>query len=124
MLEWRIYYSDGATFCNEQGGPEDAPPFGVAIIVQRDPQIGRALYQGYDYFYWDGSVWGGCDNFGLIDRLAHRLPTRAVCVGRMIAPLEWAEICRKATDDPSFPRKSARASYETPRSAATKWRDV
>ena len=123
-MDWRIYYDDGSTFDSSQGEPEDAPGFGIALIVAQNSQVGRVLLQGFDFVYWNGTNWAGCDFFGLVDRLAHRLPTRAVSVGRMIETHIWGEIYERAKADPDFPRKSGKIPHEHPRGGNQKWRDV
>jgi len=101
MSKWRIFYSDGSTFSHDEGAPEDAPAFGIVCIVQPDPDRGRNIMHGWDWYYFnDGEgrapMWWGCDVHGLHDRLLHRLPVRAVCLGRTVANNVWQEMMHRA----------------------------
>jgi hypothetical protein len=104
---WRIYYSDGSTFSDAEGSPETAPPFGVVCIVQRDPDRGRSIMHGWNWYYFNDAegrapLWWGCDTLGLHDRLLHRMPMRAVCLGRTVANDEFQRLMAAADADPDF----------------------
>lgn len=127
MLKWKIYYDDGSTFSNEEGEPEDAPGFGIVTIVQADPYVGRAVCDGWDFYYWveEEQKWWGSDWLGFIDRLTHRLPCRAVSAGRMASEEVWSRCRELAKHDPDFPPKSGTLPGENPRSNRIKqrWRE-
>jgi len=115
MLSWRIYYDDGSTFDSSQGEPEDAPSFGVVFIPQPDEQVGRMVMQGWDWYYFNKSgQWWGCDIYGLLDRLLHNLPTRALKQGRTMGNDAYQKLRSVATNDPDFPIKSATRKGERP----------
>ena len=127
QIKWRILYGDGSHFDNTMGEPEDAPGFGIVTIVQADPQVGRAIVDGWDFYYWvetEGKWWGS-DWLGFIDRLAHREPCRAVSIGRMVSESDWLSIRHRAKTDPDFEAKSGNLPYENPRSTRIKqrWRE-
>lgn len=101
---WKIFYEEG-TYSSEQGAPEDAPGWGVAVIVMPHPDIGRFVLQAHDYYFWDGSGWQGKDLVGLMDRLVNqpKLTTRAVKIGRFLPQEHYKAICDQARADPDFP---------------------
>lgn len=115
MIDWRIYYDNGHTFDPEDGGPMQAPGFGVICIAQRDPEVGRVILHGWDFYYQaDNGQWWGSDIYGVLDRLLHRLPVSALCAGRTIATDDFRAIMARADKDPDFPPKSARRKLERP----------
>jgi hypothetical protein len=116
MIEWRILYDDGTDFDSSQGEPCDAPAYGIVCIIQRDDLVGRKIAHGWDWYYWvpQEGAWWGADIYGLLDRLLHRLPTEAICQGRMVSNKEFAIIMGRADRDPDFPKKSGKIVGETP----------
>jgi hypothetical protein len=103
MIEWRVYYSDGSTFDSSQGGPADAPPWGVQVVVQRCPSEGRNLQVETDYYWWDPGLgrWFGGDFLGVVDALARNCgPVR---FGRRIPGVEFDGVRTRAMADPDFP---------------------
>ena len=108
MIEWRIYYDDLTTFDSTQGTPEEAPSHGIICIVQPDESGGRMVLCGWDWYYYNpegGSFWGS-DVHGLLDRLLHNIPTRAVKIGRMVTSEKFHAIRNKALVDEDFPPRS------------------
>ena len=112
-MDFRIYYADGSTF---DGRPEDAPKWGVQVIVQNRKTVGRELLRYFDYFlYVDGCWVGVIGHDSLLDQVVHRLPDiRALTVGRMINPVDFDRIYKRANTDPDFPKKSATHKGEKP----------
>lgn len=108
MLDWRIYYEDGSTFDSSQGEPEDAPSYGVVVIVQPDEEVGRLIMHLWDWFYWreDEQQWWGADVYGLHDQLLANKPIKAVKLGRNMNSQGFKAIMQRATDDPDFMIKS------------------
>jgi hypothetical protein len=102
-VRWVIHYSDGSTFSDEDGQPEDAPAFGVVCIVQPDPDRKRNIMHGWDWYYYNdvegnGPMWWGCDLHGLLDRMLHRLGVRALVQGRTVSNDIWSEMMRRADE--------------------------
>lgn len=90
---WRIYYSDGSSFDNEQGLPSDASPFGVqAIVCQPD-------------------LWGCGDIVGLIQYLIEPGMCKCVRFGRLATNQEYDDAVSRARLDPDFDKKT-RHIYE------------
>lgn len=101
-MRYRIYYADGSTF---DGSPSGAPSLGVVCIVQPDPDVGRHVLSGFDY-YWpaDGAWWGG-DLFGLFQYLIEP-GLKKVLFGRTISNRAFREILKAACEDRDFAPKS------------------
>lgn len=110
MLAWRIYYGDGSTYV---GDPFLAPARNVQVIVARDPDVGRFLHLGYDFYWWDDAftTWFGGDINGLWDNLDRPGPKR-VLFGRVVPPRDHQSCVLRALNDPDFPEKSARDPKE------------
>jgi len=120
-VKWKIWHADGSTFSNLDGGPEDAPSYGVQVIAQRDgdpgaSNVGRVLLHLHDWYYYrtDTEEWCGGDLLGLLDQLLSRSPIIAVCQGRLIPKARFNEIYQAAKADPDFPPKSAGKRGERP----------
>jgi len=111
VATWRVFYADGVTYSDADGPTEDAPGQGVLVIAQADPDVGRELRYGSDFYVWDGGRWLGVDQFGLWDYLA-RPGWRKVLAGRTVGPREMEEAYRAALEDPSLPAKTARLPDE------------
>lgn len=108
MPDFRIYYDGGSTY---DGAPENAPAFGVLVIVQVDKEHGRELVQGKDYFVWKDNKWYTVDFVGMVDYL--QTPGwKRVLFGRMVNQDEWYKVCRKANEDPDLPPRTARREWE------------
>ena len=116
MINWRIYYEDGTTFTNLDGGPEDAPAFGMLMVVQHDDDVGRLVMHAWDWFYWraDHQQWWGADIYGLLDQLLHNKPISALKQGRNTHTATYKAILQKAIEDPDFMPKSGNIQGERP----------
>lgn len=107
--EWRIYYGDKTTFDSLMGTPEEAPSWGVQVIVHPDETYGRVLCRRWDWYYLRGDEWFGSDLQGLLGHLMHdreRL-IHAVKQGSVLPTPLYEEIVRMARNDPDFPPQSA-----------------
>lgn len=108
---WRIYYVGGATYSDRDGAVEDAPGLGVLVIGQADPDVGRELRYGSDFYIWEADRWLAVDQYGLWDYLA-RPGWRKVVAGRTVAPRDMARAYAAAFADPDLPPKTARLTGE------------
>ena len=107
-MKWRVYYADGSVL-DAEGDPADIPPgrrFEVQIIVQEDKDHGRSLTHFADYYLWreDLNQWIGVAG-ELSAMMALTQNTKAItCVlwGSMMDPERWAEVQRRAREDPGF----------------------
>jgi hypothetical protein len=70
-LVWKVYYADGATFSSDDGGWGDAPARGVIAVTVPDPDVGREVMSGTDYYLWWPGAAGpwSVDKAGLWDFL-------------------------------------------------------
>lgn len=93
-MEWQIFYGDGTTFSDEDGGPEEAPARDVQVIVQDCKQHISELVTGGDYYIWEGR-WRAVDLFGLYDYLIEP-GWKVVLFGRMISQDEYSELVHRA----------------------------
>ena len=115
MNDYRIYYADGTTY---SGDPSGAPAWGVLVIVETDPEHGRRLVTGKDYYIRDGELgrtssatafdgrWWSVDQIGMLDYLA-RPGWKRVLFGRTVGNEAWYEAMRRANEDPDFPARTA-----------------
>lgn len=115
-LTWRIYYGDGSTFDSSQGTPEDAPPINVQVIVQPNKDNGRETVHQWDWYYWQGEHWYGCDLWGLLDQLLWNKVT-AVKQGRMLPQEAYDSILKSAMADPDFAPQTAQIVRNKPKPA-------
>lgn len=103
-MDWKIYYTDDSTFSSENGLWDDAPLDGVVCVVVTDPDYGRYVLNGLNYYYAqvDGSLEdkAHCNDIG--PQLRVRCPWLKFGVGT--AREKWKRILIKATKDPDFPR--------------------
>ena len=109
MIEWRIYYGDGATVDSDMCQPQDVPTYDCQVIVQRDPVNNRSLMDGHDWFIYHRSQqhWLGIDASGLYDYLLHDFQNvQVVLQGRMTSNRHFNAIYQTAVNDPDFPRRA------------------
>lgn len=100
---WKIYYSDGTTYSDLDGPPEQAPALDVQVIVQLDDTGGRYNQMGSDYYIWREDRWWGVDIFGLFDWLIHN---SSVKFGRTVDNEKYRMMFQMAENDPDFPVRS------------------
>jgi hypothetical protein len=112
-MQWRIYYSDGSTCSDEDGPIELAPGEGVVVIAMADAEIGRELVCGKDFYYWEHGRWWDADQYGRDDYL-RRPGWKKTIAGRNVPRETYRALCKRATDEPGLPPKSARSPRERP----------
>lgn len=98
MVDWRIYYGDGATFSNEDGPPEQAPAGGVIAVAWYDEDNRRRLAHGTDYYIFDDGRWMGVDASGFWQYMAEP-GFKFVKLGRMVGDLKFRSVMSKAMND-------------------------
>ena len=103
MSEFRVYYGDGSIF---EGPLEDTPQWNVQVIIFADPELGRAILQAWDYYFYAEGRWYGVD--GEVDYVEHTMtqPIERILKGRMIPNKPYLEVVRRAHNDPGFPAKT------------------
>ena len=108
-MKWRIYYADGAVLDGE-GDPANIPNgkrFEVQIIVQEDKDHGRSLTHFADYYLWreDLDQWIGVagEISALMALTQNTMNITCVLWGSMMDPYSWADVQRRAREDPGLP---------------------
>lgn len=112
-MRWRVYYSDGATFSEDDGEPEEAPARGVVAIACWDREHGRQVIAEFDFYWWSGDpdcCWYGGDVFGLWDHLSGP-GWKRVLFGRSVPTARFREVMGRATSDPGLPVKTGRRRF-------------
>jgi hypothetical protein len=103
-MDWRIYYSDGATFSDEDGPPEAAEGLGVLLIVQWDDELKRTeILHGdgprvVDWYWWEGGVWLCGDFSGMVQHLVGP-GWKKILAGRNIRSETFRATMERATGD-------------------------
>lgn len=107
--KWAVYYDDGTRVTDRETRIPDLPSRGVLAVVQPDPDVGRIVISGHDYYVWRSeheSWYGVFDNFGLWDYLASP-GWKRVLFGRTTDTETYRRVYEKALNDGAFPRKTA-----------------
>ena len=115
-MDWKIYYGDGSVFSSNDGKPYEAPPHNVMVVSQKDNNVGRAVYNQWDWYFYSDEIggWFGADLFGVIDQVMHNCDKIcAVIQGRVTTNEKFQEIYKFARNDPDMPKKSANNKRET-----------
>ena len=97
-MNWRIYYSDGATFSSEDGAWEEAPGWDIQVVLFRNAETGWAMRHHGDFFRLagDGAVVG-MDEVGMLDYVSNILGV--VKIGRMLTQEKFANVYGRAKQD-------------------------
>lgn len=114
-MKWRIYYTDGSTFSDEDGTPSQAPGQGALVITMANLATGRDILHLADYYVHKGGRWYGVDLFGLLDHVLNLFDEiDGVIAGRTVSDQAFRAAYEHAKHDPAFPVKSATRSGERP----------
>lgn len=114
-IEWIVFYADGSSFTNLDGGPERAPRSDALCIAAYSKDHGRMIWHGTDYFIWE-TQWGeGCgngewvsvDREGLSDYLDRPGATKIRIRGRHVPPGVFWSLYERANSDPRLPPRSS-----------------
>lgn len=112
MGRWKVFYTDGSTFCDEDGNPWDAPRTGVQVVVtkwRRSPSARRLLgpvdkegeLYGRSYYCWyaDAGHWLNHDLIGMAVYLRSELRP-VVLFGEYVDEDLFLAIRKRAGQDP------------------------
>ncbi len=92
---FKIYYSGGKTYSNEDGDPFHAPGVDVQVIMQDG-----GIQSGSTAYYWkEGVGWNACDAPGMYDYLMNHMGPQKTIFGRTIRDKEFWETRRRAKDE-------------------------
>ena len=98
MINWRIYYGDGSTFDNEDGGPEQAPCGRVIAIAFYDDDNRRRVCHQADYYTWDGVRWYSASDSGFWQYMGEP-GFKVVKFGREIGDVQYRNVMTQALGD-------------------------
>src|SRR6056300_797018 len=56
MKKWKLWYSDGTTYCDQDGMPWDAPKTGAVICIVEDGRFKRRKLILQDYYVWSPTL--------------------------------------------------------------------
>lgn len=120
MIRWKVYYADGSTFSNEDGGPGDAPSTGVLSIRQRldcdhhkdqwlkaegrhnsDGRVVLVLLENSNWYFWADGHWFRTDLLGFLDQAMH-CGARYLKQGRYVTHEAWERAMMQVQSDPDF----------------------
>lgn len=107
MSEWIVWYDDGSSFSSEEGGPEDAPRFGVICIAVRSAEHGRIIWVGHDYYWWTEEGWASGDAEGLCDYLDQPGSIKIRLKGRSVPATRFHRVYKLALEDNRLPVKTS-----------------
>lgn len=112
-MKWKIYYTDGSTYSDQDGSPFDAPALHVQVIVVEEPAVGRFLIAQRDRYWWDPerNSWFGGDTQGEFQNNLKKGP-KATLYGEFVWNHEYQNCIKAALADPYLPPKSARHPEE------------
>lgn len=111
-MRWVIWYADGSSFTSLDGGPDNAPRWGVLCIAAYSGDHGRVIWHGGDYYAFEEGEWGPRDLVGLIDYLTRPGAAKIVLVGRHVPPDQFWKIYHRADADPRLPPRSSHSPLE------------
>lgn len=104
-MPFKVFYHDREPYT---GDPENAPVFGVLLILESDPEHGRRIIQNGDYYGWDPAEcrWFPFDYAGLMDYL-QRPGWKRVLIGRLVSNADFLDVVKQVETDPDFPARTA-----------------
>lgn len=112
-MRWKIWYSNGKTFSNQDGLPQSLEReyhFGVQVITQEDKDHNWATQTGGDFYVWDdrgdGWRWWGVDIWGLVDYVT-KPGYKIILLGESVPSDTFGKIFQAAKNDPEFGKKVA-----------------
>lgn len=108
-MKWKIWYSDGTTYTDQDGLPYDAPKTGAVIIVQEEGRTGWRKLFLQDYFVWSPSlqIWMMQNDAAGVIMRAVQEPFVVVVSGTYMRELDFQEILIEADNDEYIrPKKS------------------
>ena len=112
-MRWKIYYVDGSTFSSQDGGPEDAPGWGVAAIAQEDEIVDTQIHHLRDFYCFavEFGGWAGLDHYGFAQYLS-RPGFKIVKLGDFMPTKSYRDLITTIRDDPLLPAKNTRYEWE------------
>ena len=111
MFKWKIFYQDGTY--SDINAPELAPKTGVQAIVVANDVVGRRVESTEDFYIWtpENGGWRGANHFRLAEYLQSP-GVKIVLFGRTINDKDYADVMRRACNDPDLPPKTGKIKGE------------
>ena len=110
MAEWLIAYADGSFITSDDMVPHEVPRRGVICIVQTEQSCGKRVLVQMNYYCWHRyGQWVPHDLSGLNQYLDDHNEPGIRLQGYWLPDEEYADIVRRAMDDPRMPHKTANA---------------
>ena len=69
LADWVIWYDDGSSYSNLDGSAVNAPRRGCEAIAMVDPDTGRSIDWGRDWYWLSDAGWLSGDCYGVLDFL-------------------------------------------------------
>ncbi len=112
-MRWKIFYTDGSTFSNADGTPEEAPGGGVVAIAQEDETVGVLIHRGNDYYAFDKQYggWYGLDEKGFTQYVC-RPGLKIIKLGESMDTGRFRALFTRIQADHELPNKSAFYPWE------------
>lgn len=107
-MRWKIWYSDGSTFSDADGTPDEAPKSGVQVIHVADGRCGRRVLKLVDYYVWAPSLsrWLDCvDSASAILRMS-REAWSIILRGEYLLEADFEKILIASHEDNYIPSVS------------------
>jgi len=109
---WIVWYADGSSFTDRDGGPAEAPRADVLCVAAYSADHGRMIWHGTDYYIWetqfgDQGEWISVDREGLSDYLDRPGALKIRLRGRHVPPGVFWAIYEQANQDPRLPPRSS-----------------
>lgn len=113
-MKWRIYYADGSTYSDCDGGVERAPYSGVLAVAFEDLttgpyNTGRRYRTNFDFYCYHPTFWSGCNN---LDSYLAEPGWKKVLRGLWVPDDQWHALERQMQADDYLPAKTAGAPLE------------
>lgn len=107
-MSWKVFYSDGSTFSDRDGGPSEAPKSGVQVVHVEDGRCGRRVLKLVDYYVWSPTLtrWIDCADAPSVLLRASREPWVVVLYGEYLREAEFEKILIAAHEDDYVPAVS------------------
>ena len=99
-MHWKVFYTDGTTFSNEDEG--DIPCKGVAVIIKYHKTVGRRVLRLADWYRYEDGEWYECGEFDILYNLAMRGSITALR-GQYMLEDEFEQILIRSVKDPDLP---------------------
>lgn len=104
-MKWKIFYSNGSTFSDEDGKPEDAPKRHVQVINVEDGRCGRRVLKFCDYYVWSDRIgrWIDCSDAASAILRMLSVGNHCIIAGEYLREKDFERILIQAHEDKYIP---------------------